>query len=321
MKSTKLGAIGLAACAAFALGSPAARAAEVKLTAAVFLPTKTIFGAPFARWVKATNEQCAGKVNIVVRGPSAIKAFEQPNALKTGVIDMMAGPPAYYKGMMVEGETQILSNLSAPEQRKSGAWAMLNKLHNQKVNAYYLATYGQGVKFHVYSSKPAGKDGSFKGLTIRATANYRDFLQARGARTINMPPPDVYTALERGAVDGYGWPLWGITDFGWHKLTKFRYDPGFYDVVINILVNLDKWKGLADDQRACLSKMALWLEAEWPKWRANVDAEQKAAQTKAGIKTVDFGPSFRKAAEEVYWTALTKASPDNVKKLRSLLVK
>lgn len=314
-------AAGFAAVAAVGFGAGVAQANEVKLTAAVFLPTKSIFGAPFARWVEAVNKECAGKVSIVVRGPDAVKAFEQPNALKTGVIDMMAGPPAYYKGMMVEGETQILSTISAPEQRKSGAWAFLNKLHNEKVNAWYLSTYGQGVRFHVYSVKPAGKGGDFKGLTMRATPNYRAFLQSRGARTVNLPPPDVYTALERGTVDGYGWPLWGITDFGWEKLTKYRYDPGFYDVVVNILVNLDKWKALEAGQRECLDKMALWLEAEWPKWRANVDQEQKAAQKKAGIKVVDFGEAYRKAADDAYWAELEKASPENVKKLKSLLVK
>ncbi len=41
-------------------------------------------------------------------------------------------------------------------------------------------------------------------------------------------PGEVYTALERGVVDGYGWPITGIFDLGWHEKTKYRVDPGFY---------------------------------------------------------------------------------------------
>ena len=36
---------------------------------------------------------------------------------------------------------------------------------------------------------------------------------------------------------------------GWSKLTKFRYDPGFYNVICNIMVNLDRWKKLDKKQQ------------------------------------------------------------------------
>ncbi len=52
-------------------------------------------------------------------------------------------------------------------------------------------------------------------------------------------PGEVYTALERGVVDGYGWPVLGIFDFGLEKVTKFRLDPGFYSVDVNLMVNHD----------------------------------------------------------------------------------
>ena len=42
-----------------------------------------------------------------------------------------------------------------------------------------------------------------------------------------------YTALERGVVDGYGWPVTGIFDLGWEKVTKFRMEPPFYRVEVN----------------------------------------------------------------------------------------
>ena len=61
-------------------------------------------------------------------------------------------------------------------------------------------------------------------------------------------------------VDGYGWPVTGIFDLGWDKVTKFRMEPPFYSVEVNVLVNLDAWKALNDAQRKVLNDAALWLE-------------------------------------------------------------
>ena len=51
-------------------------------------------------------------------------------------------------------------------------------------------------------------------------------------------------------VDGYGWPVSGIFDLGWEKVTKFRVEPAFYSVEVNVLVNQDTWKSLNDAQRS-----------------------------------------------------------------------
>jgi TRAP-type C4-dicarboxylate transport system substrate-binding protein len=98
-----------------------------------------------------------------------------------------------------------------------------------------------------------------------------------------------------------------------------RIDPGFYNVTVNILVNLDKWKSLTDAQRAFMSKMADWLEQEFPKHAAARNSQEAEYQKKAGIKVVDFGPDFEKQANDVYWEQLAKASPDNIAKLKKML--
>ena len=72
-------------------------------------------------------------------------------------------------------------------------------------------------------------------------------------------------------------------------------------------------------QRDCLTQMAVRVEGEWPKWRAEEDAHQLAAQEKAGIKAVDMGPDFALKAEEIYWQDLAKGDPEFVKKIRPLL--
>ncbi len=307
-----------AAAISAAAFAPAAGAAEVKLKAAAFLPVKSVYVQQFARWTDEVNKQCAGKVNISVVGPEAIKSLEQWNALKNGVVDMHYGPANYYVGALPEGDVISVARNESADQRKNGAWAMINEVHNQKLNAWYLTHLMNGVRFHIYTIKPANNN-KFDGMRLRSTPIYDAFFKSLGGLPVRMAPPEVHTALERGAVDGYGWPLWGIADFGWDKYTKYRYGPGFISAAVAILANLDKWKSLDDDQRACLTRMAEWAESEWPKWREAESSKQRAVQDKAGIKEVDLGPAFAEQAEELYWEVLAKGNPEFVKKVRPLL--
>lgn len=312
--------ISIACASAFAAAavSPLAGAAEVKLKAASFLPVRSIVAKQFVRFVGEINKQCAGKVSISVVGPEAVPSLEQWNAVKNGVIDMHYGPPNYFRGVAPGGDVISVARNESAAQRKNGAWAMINQYYNQKLNAYYLTHLFNGVRFHLYTTKPA-KDGKFEGMRLRSVPIYDAFFKSLGANPVRMAPPEVHTALERGAVDGYGWPQWGIQDFGWQKYTKYRHDPGFISAAVAVVMNLDKWKSLDGEQRACLTRLSEWVEGEWPKWRAAENVGQEAAQKAAKIKRVDMGAAFAAKAEEIYWGDLAKGDPDFVKKIRPLL--
>ena len=294
---------------------------ETTLRAAVFVPTNTVFGEMFGRFVEQVNKEGKGLVQIrLVGGPEAVPSFEQGNAVRTGVLDMASVPPSFYANNMPEADATILSPLTTKQQRQSGAWEALNKLSNQKMNAWYLASYGQGVPFHIWTIKPP-TSAKFDGWKLRTTPNYTTFFQALGATAVTMAPGEVKTALERGVVDGYGWPLIGIFDLGWGPETKFRVDPGFYNVVVNIIVNQNKWKSLRDDQRAFLTRMGEWLEAENIRWAAEKAASESKRQNDAGIKGVNLGADYQKLAYTAYWAELAKRAPDSIAILRPLLEK
>ncbi|HEX6692842.1 MAG TPA: TRAP transporter substrate-binding protein DctP, partial [Burkholderiales bacterium] len=126
------------------------------------------------------------------------------------------------------------------------------------------------------------------------------------------------TALERGVVDGYGWPAIGMFDLGWGAHTKYRLDPGFYNVIVNVLVNQAKWNSLRPDQRAFLDKMAGWLETENVRWVAERQAADAAKIKQAGIQIVDLGPKHRQLAYDAYWEHLMKRAPEPTKELKAL---
>jgi TRAP-type transport system periplasmic protein len=314
-------AAGLAALLALA---PAATAQEVTLKAAVFVPPSTTYGIPFKRFVDHVNETGKGVLQIrIVGGPEAVPADGQAQAVKSGVLDIASIPPTYYKSAMVEGDAQILSDMSVAEQRKSGAYAMLNQIAVERMNSLYLTTYGMGVPFHLYVSKemPLSKPEDLKGLRFRGQPNYNAIFKHYGIAGVNIAAPEVYTALERGVVQGYGWPLWGINDFGWDKLTKMRIDPGFYNVVVNILMNKTKYDSLTAAQRKVIDDTVAWFEADSVRYTTETTKAALDLQEKQGIKVVSFGPEFKKIAVDLYWDDLKKLSPESIGKVQALLTK
>jgi TRAP-type C4-dicarboxylate transport system substrate-binding protein len=304
--------------------APAATAQEVTLKAAVFVPPSTTYGIPFKRFVDHINETGKGILQIrIVGGPEAVPADGQAQAVKSGVLDIASIPPTYYKSTMVEGDAQILSDMSVAEQRKSGAYAMLNQIAIERMNSLYLTTYGMGVPFHLYVSKemPLSKPDDLKGLRFRGQPNYNAIFKNYGIAGVNIAAPEVYTALERGVVQGYGWPLWGINDFGWDKLTKMRIDPGFYNVVVNILMNKTKYDSLTAAQRKVIDDAVAWFEADSVRYTNETTKAALDLQEKQGIKVVNFGPEFKKIAVDLYWDDLKKLSPESIGKIQALLTK
>jgi TRAP-type C4-dicarboxylate transport system substrate-binding protein len=307
-----------------AASGSAAIAQEATLKAAVFVPPTTTYGIPFKRFVDHVNETGKGVLQIrIVGGPEAVPADGQAQAVKSGVLDIASIPPTYYKSAMVEGDAQTLADMSVAEQRKSGAYAMFNQIAAERMNSLYLTTYGMGVPFHLYVAKdmPLSKPEDLKGLRFRGQPNYNAIFKNYGIAGVNIAPPEVYTALERGVVQGYGWPLWGINDFGWDKLTKMRIDPGFYNVVVNILMNKPKYDALAPAQRKVIDDAVAWFENDSERYTSETTKAALDMQAKQGIKAVDFGPAFKKIAVDLSWDDLKKLSPDSIGKLQALLAK
>jgi TRAP-type C4-dicarboxylate transport system substrate-binding protein len=303
--------------AALAVSAGTAVAQETTLNAVLFVPRNTTFGEIFVRFVDHVNREGKGVVQIkLIGGPDAIPTFEQGNAVKSGVVDMASVAPTFYTNFCPECDAQILAPQQTPQLKKTPFWTVLQKYTNQKVNAQLISAYGDGIGFHIWTSKPPS-GGMLKGMRLRTTPNYTPLFTALGVSLVQTPPGEVLTALERGVVDGYGWPAIGIFDLGWGAHTKYRLDPGFYNVVVNVLVNLNKWNSLREDQRAFLNRMGDWLETENVRWVA----ERKSADDKrikdAGIQIVDLGAGHRKLAYDAYWEALAKRAPEPIKELRA----
>ncbi len=158
-------------------------------------------------------------------------------------------------------------------------------IYAQKMNAIFLARLVDNNPFHLYLNKPISTP-DLTGLKLRITPVYRDFFQALGATVVQTAPGEVYTALERGVVDGYGWPITGVFDLGWNEKTKYRVDPGFYTAEVSVLVNKASWDKLTDAQKNVLRKAADAGEAEAVAEFAAENAKETKRQADGGIQTI-----------------------------------
>lgn len=311
------------AAALLLAGAGAAVGQEAKLGAVNFLRNDESFGALFAGWADDINKSGKGLVQIEIKAFGSIPVFEMGNAIKNGVVDLANIPPTFYQNLLPVADGIKMMAKPPEEVRRNGGFAFLNKLHNEKVNAEVLATYGYGVPFHLYLRERKIEKADLSGLKIRVTPVYRAFFRALGAQVVILPPVEVLTALERGVVDGYGWPIWDIKSPGWDKYTKYRVEPGFYNVAGMFIANLDKWKSLRPEQRAFLATKAEAFESSVPKAAQAKNAEYTKEQDRAGVQAIRLagveGEKFVKAAYEAGWDEIIKIDAENGPKLKKFI--
>jgi TRAP-type C4-dicarboxylate transport system substrate-binding protein len=295
-----------------------AQEATLKLVSA--FPETATYVRHMMPWIQKFNADGKGIAQInFIGGPKAIPTFEVGTSVRNGVVEMAMTTGAFYTNLMPEADFLKLTQIGVAEQRRNGAFDYINRVWNQKANMLYLARMVEDTPFHLYLTKKIDKP-DLSGLKIRITPVYRDFFASMGASLIQTPPGEVYTALERGVVDGYGWPIQGIFDLNWHEKTKFRVDPGFYNAEVSIVMNLDAWKKLSPQQRDFVQKQALALEAMNSTWK-KINDEDARRQAQAGIQTIRFDQAYVDKAYDVAWASATKQSPEHAPQMRKLFSK
>ena len=240
------------------------------------------------------------------------------------MVDIANTTGAFTTNVMPESDAWKLTERPMSELRKNGGYDYMAKLYAEKMNAIFLARLVDNNPFHLYLNKPISTP-DLTGLKIRITPVYRDFFQALGATVVQTPPGEVYTSLERGVVDGYGWPITGIFDLGWHEKTKYRVDPGFYTAEVSVLVNKTTWDKLSDAQKAVLRKAAERGEAEAAAEFDAENAKDTKRQADAGIQTIKFdgaaAEAYRAKAYQAGWEGIIKQSPEHGPKIREFFAK
>src|SRR5918999_2620459 len=222
--------------------------AQDTITATHVFPASQIYSRSFLEYVKKANEAGKGVFAIQVRGgPEAIPMMEQAGAVRTGVVDMVYTPCAFYAAQVPECDAVAASTIDGPTARKNGGIDLLNQIHQKRIGVYNLGWVDSGIRFNLWSTKEPKLDSSghidIKGFKVRGHPIYNAFFtNYLGAQVINVNSPDLYTALERGTVEMSAWTQIGLMDLNWDRYLKYSILPDFFSTDLHILVNLKKWQ-------------------------------------------------------------------------------
>jgi TRAP-type C4-dicarboxylate transport system substrate-binding protein len=289
-------------------GVAAPALAQDRITAVHAFPANWVYSKSFLAFVKKANDAGKGVFAIQVRGgPEAIGMFEQPNAVRDGVVDMVYTPCAFYAGSVPECDAVSASTIDGPAARKNGAYDALKEAHIRRHGVYYLGWFDSGIRFNLWSTKEPRLDAQgnldIKGMKLRGNPIYNAFLtNVLGASVLNMPATDVYTALERGTIDMTGWTQIGIMDANWDKFLRYRLEPPFFSTDLGIIINVRRWNAFSDKTREILNRVAIEHEVSSVKELQALRVKEFAELSKRGLKVVsmkpDAGKRFAEGARE-----------------------
>lgn len=305
------------------MGIQPPQAKEIILKMATFLPKDDVNLTAWWAYVDEVNKKSKGEVVIkFVGGPEAIPAFKQFEAVRTGVVDMIFGAESYYGGAVTGAAYTHLSRLTPTEERRVGYYDLRQDLLKRH-NIMYLGRPEYGPWFHIFTNKPVKRPQEIAGQKIRTSATYEPFVKALGAVPITLPGSDVYTALERGVVDGYAWSVLGNISMGWPEVCKFIIEPKIYSMNIEALINLDTWNKIPKPMQKLMSDLMIEIETKFTKIFEELGEKELKEMQAKGMKLIKFSPEDTKwyieLAYKAGWDEVLKKAPELGPKLKKLL--
>ncbi len=298
-----------AAVCVMTFSAGAAQAVD-KVNAVHAFPGFLVYTKTFLAMVEDINKRGEGVVEITVKGgPEAIAMFEQPNAVRDGVIDMVHTPGSFYGASVPEIDAMEASKVTPMEARQNGGAAVMDAAHQKRFNVRHLGWIDGGIKFHIYNSKPFKFDDKgvidLTGVKLRDNPIYHAFFEALNATTASMAATEVYAALEKGVVDAAAWTSIGLMDLKWDKFMKYRIDPEFYNTDIGVIFNKDSWDALSPESQKLIQDVVIeWEAKSWEDRQKDKEADA-AELKKRGMEFVpmseEASAAYLKMADDAAW--------------------
>ena len=289
------------------------KAAEVKVIEGLvqgnvndFFNVSTIV--PF---IEAVNKRLDGQVQMVLKGgPEVIPMNQQADAVRSGAIDMVFYGTSRSLSTVPGSEASDLTELTGVEERESGAFDLLSESYEKYLNAKYLGEphSGPGTQFHIYLRDPISKIDELKGMQMRSYGVFDSIVKGLGASSVNMPLPDLYTAMQRKVVDGYISLNHSLIMMSLADVANYVVDPGFMQLTSSMYMNMDVWKSLSKKEQDVILEEVLNTERKGVELSKAGDTDdlEKAKAINTKVITLDSTESAK------LLDIVTKAAWDHV---------
>lgn len=297
--------------------------APITLKALTFLPRNDTNTTAWWALVDDINKKAKGELEIkYIGGPEAVPGFKQFEAVRNGVVDLIFGCESYYGRQITGAAYTHLTRVGPIKERENGYYEFRVDLF-KKHNIHYLGRPLYGSWFNIFTNKPVKRPQELKGQKIRVSATYEPFVKRLGAVPVTMPGSDIYTALERGTIDGYAWAIVGNVQMGWVDVCKYIIEPRIYQMNIEALFNLKSWQNLPAHLQKLLTDCMIKNEKEYSKVMAEIAEKEYQEMQKKGMKVIKFSAEDTKwyvaLAYEAGWDEIIKQNPTLGPKLNKFL--
>lgn len=202
----------------------------------------------------ATDGQIAIKVYAA---GELVPAFECFDAVSAGTADCYNGAEYYWQGKSVGFSffTAVPFGMTANEltawMYHGGGQELWDELSG-RFNLKGFLSANTGVQMGGWFNKQITSLEDLKGLKIRMPGLGGEVMRRLGAAAVSLPGPDIYQALQTGAINATEWVgPWNDLAQGFYKVTKHYYWPGFHEpgAALATVFNKDVYESLTKGQQ------------------------------------------------------------------------
>jgi len=229
-------------------------------------PNFPIFGDASKNMARLVNEMSNGRLTIRIDSANKHKsAFGIFDFVKNGQYQMGHSASYYWKGK--DFNTMFFTTtpfgMTAPEQYAwfyHGGGMELMKSVYDKYGIMSFPGGNTGNQMGGWFRKKINTVEDLKGLKMRIPGFAGEVLAKLGAKPTNIPPGELYTALERNTIDALEWvgPSLDLR-MGFHKIAPFYYT-GWHEPAteLQFMINEKAYASLPEDlQKILVAAMKL----------------------------------------------------------------
>jgi len=299
----------------------------VKIDAVTLAPKPVYINKPFKMFVEEVNTKFAGEVEINWRGgPEVMPPFKQAEGVRNGAVDMTYTSPSYYQGLVPTSGTMNLSYKTYAEIAATNYHERMTELHAEKDLIFLGEIPATQLNFVIYMGEEVSSLEDLKGKRIRVFPTLLPIVKALGAEPIVMGMGDIFTAMERGTIDGYmQGPLAQAKQF--EGLVKTVIFPGVYRAGFPVLINKDTWGMMSTDLQQRLTTFlrddfAPRMDYIWGDDITDNIAQMKAAGFNILELPADEAARYEQMAMDAAWAVTAANAGDEIAaELRGMLDK
>lgn len=277
---------------------------------------------------QVAEERYPGELKVTYKGgPEIVGPTEQLKACGDGVLDIVITAAAYSTAVIPALDGAAVSEFKPWEERENGTYDYVNKLFMEKGNVHLLGRAGGGFYFQLFTNKEIKTMADFKNFKVRTSPTLIPFMKSIGASPVLMPHSEIYTALERGVIDGFVFPQGDLVGSGMDHVVKYAMFPLVpYEGVDYVLINKDKFNKLPQHLQDLLNEVGREVEYHAYEVADKLIAEEfPQAMQEYGITRIDMDPAegekFREGAIQALWKVVNEKAPQEGPALQELIHK